>query len=226
MPCGRLWLVILPCYDPGTWGPSIDAAVHAVSRGEVIVLPTDTVYGVGADAFQPDAVARVLAAKGRDRQMPPPVLIPSTATVAGLARDVPEPAMALMNAFWPGPLTVIVWAQLSLAWDLGETNGTVALRVPDHAAALALLARTGPLAVTSANRTGVAPATTADNAEEQLGGAVSVILDAGESPLGFASTIIDATGERLRVVRDGGVTREAMAAIVGEAAFAAAGETE
>lgn len=216
--------MILPCYDPGTWGPSLDAAVHAVSRGEVIVLPTDTVYGVGADAFQPDAVARVLAAKGRDRQMPPPVLIPSVATVAGLARDVPEPAMALMKAFWPGPLTVIVWAQLSLAWDLGETNGTVALRVPDHAAALALLARTGPLAVTSANRTGVAPATAADNAEEQLGGAVSVILDAGPSPLGFASTIVDATGDRLRVVRAGGVTLEAMTAIVGEEAFGDAGD--
>jgi tRNA threonylcarbamoyl adenosine modification protein (Sua5/YciO/YrdC/YwlC family) len=132
--------------------------------------------------------------------------------------------MELMKTFWPGPLTVIVWAQLSLAWDLGETNGTVALRVPDHAAALALLSRTGPLAVTSANRTGVAPATTADNAEQQLGGAVSVILDAGPSPLGFASTIVDATADRLRVIRDGGVSLEAMTAIVGEAAFAAAGE--
>jgi tRNA threonylcarbamoyl adenosine modification protein (Sua5/YciO/YrdC/YwlC family) len=216
--------VILPCYDPATWGPSLDAAVHAVSRGEVIVIPTDTVYGVGADAFQPDAVARVLAAKGRDRQMPPPVLIPGAATVAGLARDVPEAASALMKAFWPGPLTVIVWAQLSLAWDLGETNGTVALRVPDHAAALALLSRTGPLAVTSANRTGEPPATTADDAERQLGDAVAVILDAGESPLGVASTIVDATGERLRMVRVGGVTREQMVAVVGDEAFASDGD--
>lgn len=216
--------MILPCYDPATWGPSLDAAVHAVSRGEIIVIPTDTVYGVGADAFQPDAVARVLAAKGRDRQMPPPVLIPSAATVAGLARDVPETASALMKAFWPGSLTVIVWAQLSLAWDLGETNGTVALRVPDHAAALALLGRTGPLAVTSANRTGEPPATTADNAEWQLGDAVSVILDAGESPLGVASTIVDATGELLRIVRDGGVTREQMVAVVGDEAFVGDGD--
>lgn len=216
--------MILPCYDPATWGPSLDAAVHAVSRGEVIVIPTDTVYGVGADAFQPDAVARVLAAKGRDRQMPPPVLIPGAATVAGLARDVPEAASALMKAFWPGPLTVIVWAQLSLAWDLGETNGTVALRVPDHAAALALLSRTGPLAVTSANRTGEPPATTADDAERQLGDAVAVILDAGESPLGVASTIVDATGERLRMVRGGGVTREQMVAVVGDEAFASDGD--
>lgn len=214
--------MILPCYDPGTWGPSIDAAVHAVARGEVIVIPTDTVYGVGADAFNPDAVERVLAAKGRGRQMPPPVLIPAVATVAGLARDVPDTAMALMKEFWPGPLTVIVWAQLSLAWDLGDTNGTVALRVPDHAAALTLLTRTGPLAVTSANKTGQPAATTAEDALDQLGAAVSVILDAGDSPLGVASTIVDATGPALRIVRDGGVSREQMVAVVGEAAFAPA----
>lgn len=215
----RLRGVILPCFDPATWGPSIDAAVHAVSRGEVVVLPTDTVYGVGADAFNPDAVERVLLAKGRDRQMPPPVLIPSIQTVDGLAIDVPASARALMEALWPGPLTVIVKAQPSLAWDLGETHGTVALRVPDHGAALALLARTGPLAVTSANRTGDPPATTADNAQEQLGTAVSVYLDGGDSPLGSASTIVDATGPALTVVRDGGVAWERLVEIAGVDAF-------
>jgi len=213
--------VILPCFDPATWGPSIDAAVHAVSRGEVVVLPTDTVYGVGADAFSPEAVARLLAAKGRDRQMPPPVLIPSVRTVDGLARDVSAAARALMEALWPGPLTIIVHAQPSLAWDLGETAGTVALRVPDHAAALALLARTGPLAVTSANRTGLAAATTAEAARYQLGDAVSLYLDSGDSPLGKASTIVDATGPVLRVVRDGGVSRERLIEITGVEAFAA-----
>ncbi|UPU88636.1 L-threonylcarbamoyladenylate synthase [Demequina sp. TMPB413] len=211
--------MILPCFDPATWGPSLDAAVHALSRGEVVVLPTDTVYGVGADAFQPQAVARVLAAKGRDRQMPPPVLIPSVRTVDGLAHDVSAPARALMDACWPGPLTVIVLAQPSLAWDLGETRGTVALRIPDHAAALALLARTGPLAVTSANRTGQPAATTADDAKEQLGDAVSVYLDAGDSPLGVASTIVDATGPVLKVVREGGVSWDRLVEIVGVKAF-------
>jgi len=211
--------VILPCFDPATWGPSLDAAVHALSRGEVVVLPTDTVYGVGCDAFQPEAVARLLAAKGRDRQMPPPVLIPSVRTVDGLARDVSAPARALMEACWPGPLTVIVPAQPSLAWDLGETHGTVALRVPDHAAALALLARTGPLAVTSANRTGSPAATTADDAVLQLGDAVSVYLDGGDSPLGVASTIVDATGPALRIVREGGVSGERLVEIVGVQAF-------
>ena len=195
--------------------------MHAVQRGEVIVLPTDTVYGVGADAFLPDAVGAVLAAKGRGRQMPPPVLIPDVRTVDGLARDVPEAARALMREYWPGPLTVIVHAQPSLAWDLGETHGTVALRVPDHPAALALLARTGPLAVTSANKTGQPAATTAADARALLGDAVAVFLDAGDSPLGNASTIVDATDDAgLRVVRVGALTQKDLARTVGADAFA------
>lgn len=224
--------MIYPCTDPTTWGPSLDAAVHAVQRGEVVVLPTDTVYGVGADAFTPDAVAAVLAAKGRGRQMPPPVLIPDIRTVDGLAREVSQPARALMERFWPGPLTVIVLAQPSLAWDLGDTHGTVALRVPDHAAARALLSRTGPLAVTSANKTGESAATTAADAEAQLGTAVAVYLDGGSSPLGQASTIVDATDPAgLRIVRDGGVSLADILDTVGEDALlpqpdATAGTTE
>nr|WP_084039681.1 L-threonylcarbamoyladenylate synthase [Demequina sp. NBRC 110053] len=210
-----------PCFDPATWGPSLDAAVDAVQRGAVVVLPTDTVYGVGADAFNATAVAAVLAAKGRGRQMPPPVLIPDVRTVDGLARDVPGAARALMEQLWPGALTVIVHAQPSLAWDLGDTHGTVALRMPDHEAALALLRRTGPLAVTSANRTGEPAAISADDARAQLGDAVAVYLDGGDSPLGTASTIVDATDAAgLRVVRDGGVSRERLVEIVGAAAFA------
>ncbi|WP_084077530.1 L-threonylcarbamoyladenylate synthase [Demequina sp. NBRC 110057] len=210
-----------PCSDPATWGPSLDAAVDAVSRGAVIVLPTDTVYGVGADAFNADAVAAVLAAKGRGRQMPPPVLMPDARTVDGLGYDIPAAARALMDACWPGALTVIVHAQPSLAWDLGDTHGTVALRVPDHPAALALLKRTGPLAVTSANRTGEPAATTASAAKEQLGDSVAVYLDGGDSPLGTASTIVDATDPAgLRVIRDGGITRERLVEIAGADAFA------
>lgn len=212
--------MIYACSDPTTWGPSLDAAVHAVQRGGVIVLPTDTVYGVGADAFLPDAVAAVLAAKGRGRQMPPPVLIPDIRTVDGLAREVPEAARALMKEFWPGALTVIVLAQPSLAWDLGDTHGTVALRVPDHAATRALLSRTGPLAVTSANRTGEPAARNVADAEAQLGASVAVYLDAGPSPLGQASTIVDATDAAgLRIVREGGVSLESIVKIVGEDAF-------
>lgn len=196
--------MILDATDPATWGPAIDEAVNVLARGGLVVLPTDTVYGVGADAFDPAAVAALLAAKGRGRQMPPPVLVPQLATIDGLCADVPEPATALMTAFWPGGLTVICRAQPSLAWDLGETRGTVAVRVPDQPAALALLRRTGPLAVSSANLTGRPAATTAQEAAEQLGAAVAVVLDAGPAPGGLASTIVDAT-DGLRLVRPGAI---------------------
>lgn len=191
--------------DPNTWGAGLDEAVNAVSRGALIVLPTDTVYGVGSDAFNPDAVAALLAAKGRGRQLPPPVLVGSTRTLDGLATDVPQTVRDLVAAFWPGGLTVICRAQPSLAWDLGETGGTVALRMPDHPAALALLHRTGPLAVSSANLTGRPAARTAIDALDQLGDAVAVYLDAGAAPGGVASTIVDATGEGLRLVRAGAI---------------------
>lgn len=191
--------------DPNTWGAALDEAVNAVSRGALIVLPTDTVYGVGADAFSPDAVAALLAAKGRGRQLPPPVLVADVRTLDGLAVDVPQSVRDLVAAFWPGGLTVICRAQPSLAWDLGETGGTVALRMPDHPAALALLRRTGPLAVSSANLTGRPAARTAKAALDQLGGAVAVYLDAGVAPGGIASTIVDATGVALRLVRAGAI---------------------
>jgi tRNA threonylcarbamoyl adenosine modification protein (Sua5/YciO/YrdC/YwlC family) len=178
-------------------------AADAVGRGEVIVLPTDTVYGVGADAFDRKAVAAVLAAKGRGRDMPPPVLVPNVRALDGLATHVPPAARELVAAFWPGPLTLVCRAQPSLDWDLGDTHGTVALRMPLHRVALAVLEKTGPLAVTSANLTGWPAATTCDEAVEMLGDAVSIYLDAGPSPSSIASTIIDVTGEAPRLLRAG-----------------------
>ena len=172
----RLAAVILDCTNEGTWGPAIDEAVNALGRGGLVVLPTDTVYGLAADAFTPPAVAALLAAKGRGRQMPPPVLVPDVRTLDGLCTDVPDAVRDLLAAFWPGGLTVICRAQPSLAWDLGETRGTVAVRMPDHPAALALLRRTGPLAVSSANLTGRPAAVTAQDAQDQLGSAVDVVL--------------------------------------------------
>nr|WP_082608486.1 L-threonylcarbamoyladenylate synthase [Oerskovia enterophila] len=202
-----------PVTDPNAWGSSIDEAVNAVSRGGLIVLPTDTVYGIGADAFDAQAVAALLAAKGRGRQMPPPVLVPDTRTLDGLATDVSADARALVETFWPGGFTIILPAQPSLAWDLGETHGTVALRMPDHPAALALLRRTGPLAVSSANATGRPAALDVTTAQEQLGDSVTVYLDGGDAPGGVASTIVDATGPHLRVVREGAVSLERMRVI-------------
>nr|WP_210727438.1 L-threonylcarbamoyladenylate synthase [Sanguibacter hominis] len=200
--------------DPQSWGPSLDEAVAALQRGAVVVLPTDTVYGIGADAFDADAVAALLAAKGRGRQMPPPVLVPDVRTLDGLATDVTDDVRALVERFWPGGLTVILTAQPMLAWDLGETHGTVALRMPDHPAALALLRRTGPLAVSSANRTGQPAAMSAQEAHDQLGTSVQVYLDGGEAPGGVASTIVDATGPRMRVVRAGAITVDDLRSVV------------
>lgn len=205
---------ILDASDPAIWGPAIDEAVAAIARGALVVLPTDTVYGIGADAFDPDAVAALLAAKGRGRQSPPPVLIPDVRTIDGLATDVPAAVRTLVEEFWPGGLTIICRAQPSLMWDLGETQGTVALRMPDHPAALALLRRTGPMAVSSANLTGVPAAMTAHEAQEQLGAAVQIFLDAGRAPGGVPSTIVDATGTELRIVRTGAITREQIEAVV------------
>ncbi|MBL0885829.1 L-threonylcarbamoyladenylate synthase [Myceligenerans indicum] len=200
----------LDATNPQTWGPAIDEAVNAIARGSLVVLPTDTVYGIAADAFDAEAVAALLAAKGRGRQMPPPVLIGDVATLDGLATEVPDDARRLAEAFWPGGFTIILRSQPSLQWDLGETHGTVALRMPDHPAALALLRRTGPLAVSSANLSGRPAAVDVDDAREQLGDSVSVYLDGGAAPGGTASTIVDATGEKLRVVRSGAVGSEAL----------------
>nr|WP_324650044.1 L-threonylcarbamoyladenylate synthase [Georgenia sp. H159] len=206
------------CTVPETRGEGIEAAATALSRGSLVVLPTDTVYGLGAGAFDPEAVAALLAAKGRGRQHPPPVLVPSPATLAGLATEVPAAVHDLVAAFWPGPLTVICRAQPTLAWDLGETGGTVALRMPDDEVALALLTRTGPLAVSSANRHGQPSATTVLEAATALGDRVEVYLDGGPSRGGVASTIIDATGPTLRIVRAGALSREELAAVVPELA--------
>ena len=196
-------------------------AADAVARGEIIVLPTDTLYGVGADAFNAAAVIRVLAAKRRGRDMPPPVLVPSVRTLDGLATDIPDAARELVAAFWPGPLTLVFRAQPSLQWDLGDTGGTVALRMPLHRVALALLELTGPLAVTSANRTGQPPATTCDEAVEQLGEAVSVYLDGGPSLAALASTIIDVTSTVPRVLRAGALSLERLRAVVPDLEFPA-----
>jgi len=185
---------------------AVQTAAAAVQRGDLVVIPTDTVYGVAVDAFDPDAVADLLKAKGRGREMPPPVLVSSAATLDALATDVPDYARALVDAHWPGPLTLVCRQQTSLQWDLGETRGTVAVRMPDHPLTLEILERTGPLAVSSANLTGRPAATDADAAQEMLGDLVAVIVDDGTSPVGEASTIVDATGEAGRVLRVGALS--------------------
>jgi tRNA threonylcarbamoyl adenosine modification protein (Sua5/YciO/YrdC/YwlC family) len=170
------------------------------------VLPTDTVYGVAADAFDGPAVRRLLRAKGRGRNMPPPVLVSTTTTLESLASGVPSYAREMIDELWPGPLTLVCTQQPSLTWDLGDNRSTVAIRMPDHPVAIELLERTGPLAVSSANRTGMPAARTIEEAEEMLGDRVRVYLDGGPSSTDVASTILDVTGPRPRVLRRGGIT--------------------
>lgn len=186
--------------------PAYRAAVDAIEAGDLVVLPTDTVYGIAADAFKADAVQRLLDAKGRGRDMPPPVLISVVESLDALATDVPEAGRKLCEAFWPGPLTVICHAQGSLMWDLGDTQGTVALRVPDHENTRELLSRTGPLAVSSANLSGQPAALDVYDAEAQLRDSVAVYLDGGTATLGEPSTIVDLTGDTPYVVRVGALS--------------------
>lgn len=202
------------CDQDGERARGIARAAQALADGELAVMPTDTVYGVGCDAFSPPAVASLLAAKGRGRAMPPPVLIPHVRTLDGISTRVSPQVRALAEAFWPGGLTIICHAQPTLDWDLGDTNGTVAVRMPLHPVALELLDRTGPLAVTSANRTGQPAAVSCDQAQEQLGAAVAVYLDAGSSGSGVASTIIDGTRDVPVILRAGGITREQLAEVI------------
>ena len=185
---------------------AIPKAAAGVREGGLVVLPTDTLYGVGADAFSPEAVRSLLAAKGRGQDMPPPVLVPDARTVDGLATDVPDYARALVAAFWPGPLTIVLRAQPSLMWDLGETGGTVALRMPDDPVALALLREVGPMAVSSANRTGHPASRTVVEGASQLGAAVEFYLDGGPVTGGLASTIVDCTRDEPVFLRVGAIS--------------------
>ncbi|HYP46291.1 MAG TPA: L-threonylcarbamoyladenylate synthase [Propionibacteriaceae bacterium] len=179
--------------DEAALALATDAARRAVERGDCIVLPTDTVYGIAADAFSPPAVQRLLEAKDRGRDMPPPVLIAEASLIRVLATDVSDAAKSLVAKHWPGPLTVICRAQPSLRLDLGEAEGTIAMRVPDHELARLLLRQIGPMAVSSANLTGQPAAVTCDEAIEQLGSRVAVYLDGGRSGQAAAapSTIVD-----------------------------------
>ena len=207
---------VIDCTTEEGLAKGISAAAEAVRAGEVVVMPTDTVYGIGADAFAAEAVAAVLTAKARGRDMPLPVLVPNQQTVDGLAADVPAYARDLINAFWPGPLTLVLQAQSSLMWDLGETNGTVALRMPQNHVTLALLSEVGPMAVTSANISGQPPATNILEAATQLGSAVSVYLDAGPSNAGLASTILDCTHETPVILRAGAVSAGQLQEVLGD----------
>ncbi|MTB89198.1 threonylcarbamoyl-AMP synthase [Aeromicrobium senzhongii] len=184
----------------------VEAAVAALRDGALVVLPTDTVYGIAADAFDATAVAGLLRAKGRGRDMPPPVLIAEPATLDALVAERPPLWLqTMLDDLWPGPLTVVFRAQPSLTWDLGETHGTVAVRVPDDDRTRAVLRQAGPSAVSSANLSGQPAATSVDEAETMLGESVRVYLDGGPTTGATPSTILDVTGPVPRVLRQGAI---------------------
>ena len=198
-------MALYDCTDPDGRREGLAAAVAAVRARELVVLPTDTVYGVGCDAFSPAAVRALLAAKGRGPDMPVPVLVGSRSAVDGLVPGVPPAAQELMEQHWPGGLTLVVRHDPDLAWDLGSTGGTVALRMPEHPVALELIEAVGPMAVSSANATGRPPAATAAQAVEQLGDALAVYLDGGPSGEPLPSTIVALTGAEPKILREGAV---------------------
>lgn len=198
-------------------------AANTLRSGRLVVLPTDTVYGIAADPFNPDAVNALLAAKHRGPDMPVPVLVGSWDTVKGLVREFTPQAEALVEAFWPGGLSIVVPQAPSLPWNLGDTRGTVMVRMPLHPVAIALLREVGPMAVSSANISGHEPPTTAIAAKQQLGNAVSVYLDGGETPVGEASTIIDLSGPAPHILREGAITAERIGEVLGMSAEALRG---
>ena len=197
--------------DPET---AFDAAADAVADGQVIVLPTDTVYGVGADPFSAAAVQRLLDAKHRGRDMPPPVLVAEVGMVRSLAANVDDRVLALAEAFWPGPLTLVLTSPDSLRMDLGDRGQTIAVRVPDHDFTRELLRRTGPLAVSSANVSGRDAALTISDAVEQLGDSVQVYLDAGTMSGPVPSTILDLSGDTPSLLRAGRLSVDDINAVV------------
>ncbi|KQR89252.1 L-threonylcarbamoyladenylate synthase [Microbacterium sp. Leaf179] len=213
---------VYDCRDESQLLPGMRHARQAIGRGELVVLPTDTVYGIAADAFNARAVTGLLEAKGRGRQQPPPVLVAGVGTLRALVAEIPPAVDDLVREFWPGGLTIVLPAQPSLSWDLGDTHGTVAVRMPAHKLTLELLEETGPLAVSSANRTGMPAAVNIDSARDMLGDSVAAYLDAGVSETGIASTIVDATTlvggaePRVRVLREGAISRERLREVLGD----------
>ncbi|MHA6601640.1 L-threonylcarbamoyladenylate synthase [Corynebacterium coyleae] len=206
---------IYNCLDPQVRDDAVRAAADAVRAGRCVVLPTDTVYGIGCDAFNNDAVATLLATKRRGPDMPVPVLVGSWSTIQGLVREFSDTAKTLVEAFWPGGLSIVVPEAPSLPWNLGDTRGTVLLRMPNQPLALELLQETGPMAVSSANISGNPPAQTAAEAKAQFGDAIGVYLDGGEAEVGTPSTIIDISKPQPVVLREGAIPVERIGEVLG-----------
>ena len=203
------------CSDPAQLAEGLQEAQAALRRGQLVVMPTDTVYGIAAEAFDPVAVDRLLAAKGQGRDVPPPVLVGTVRAAIALVQELSEMGKDLIDEFWPGPLTLIFRSSPTLVWDIGEAKGTVGIRMPLHHVALGLLKKTGPLVVTSAKYAAAETApTSVEAAEEQLGESVAVYLDGGPCTGDVPSTIVDLTGSVPRLLRPGAIPPDRLREVV------------
>ena len=205
---------------------AIQEAAAILRRGGLVALPTETVYGLGADAANPAAVARIFAAKGRPADHPVIVHLGNVSQLEQWATDIPDSAYTLAQAFWPGPLTLILKRHASVSDAVTGGQDTIGLRIPGHPIALALLnAFGGGIAAPSANRFGRISPTTAAHVREELGAAVDCILDGGPCQVGIESTIVDLSAEGARVLRPGGISAAALEAVLGHALLPVAGTT-
>ena len=194
---------------------SILRALDVLRTGGLVAFPTDTVYGIGALAFDGNTVESIYAAKDRPVEKAIPVLIGDAADLERVGADIPEIARRLAGSFWPGPLTIIVPKRADLPEAVSATS-TVGVRVPDHKFTRALLHAAGPMAVTSANQSGAQSPVTAQEVYEQLGGRVALILDGGRTPGGVPSTLVDCTSVELKVLREGPLRLEQLVAALND----------
>ena len=184
---------------------NLSRALQVLKEGGMVAFPTDTVYGLGASAYHAQAIARIYKAKGRSRENPIPILLANMQELSRVTLSPPPMARRLAKRFWPGPITLIVWRKPTLPDEISPSS-TVGVRVPDHPVALTLLTIAGPLAVTSANKSGDPIARTASEVLEGFGGDIDLILDGGMTPGGEPSTVVDCTRASPQILREGPIS--------------------
>jgi len=188
-------------------------AIEVLAQGDLVAFPTDTVYGLGADAFNDQAVRKLYLAKGRSQEKAIPVLVANLEQFVDIVDRTTLPAMRLAEKFWPGPLTIVLRQASDLA-DAISAYGTVGVRIPDHPVAQELIHAAGPLAVTSANRSGDTEACTAEEIETNMGAQVDLIIDGGRTPGGQPSTVVDCTQDPPRILRVGPISEEEIRSVL------------
>jgi L-threonylcarbamoyladenylate synthase len=195
---------------------AITAAAGALRAGELVVFPTDTVYGLGCDAFNRDATAKIFDVKQRPRSLPLPVLVSRPRQAWALCAEVPPQALELAGAFWPGALTIVLPQTPDLSWDLGESRGTIAVRIPANEDLVSLLEIVGPVAMTSANISNEPTPADVAGVADRLGEGVGLYVDGGPAQADAGSTIVDLSRRTPRLIREGLIARSQIELVLGE----------